>query len=69
MMGSGFIRDTIIELAPIIKVEDVVYINERELKVRLKAIRSAGSGPRDVTVKNPNGEFAVLKNGLEIKAE
>ena len=69
MTGTGFSQDTSVDFGPLTKVENLSYVGTNELKATLRVYRNTGLGHRDVIAKNPDGETAVLKDGLEIKSE
>ena len=58
--GSGFEHDATADFGQGINIRRVNFVSASQLNVKIKILGEAGSGPRAVTVTNPNGESGAL---------
>ena len=58
--GSGFEQGATADFGQGIKIRRVIFVSASQLKVKIKILGEAGSGPRAVTITNSNGESGAL---------
>ena len=58
--GSNFQNGATVGFGRQIKIRDVSFENSNELKVEIEVHKKAPSGPRDVTVTNPDGQSGTM---------
>jgi hypothetical protein len=66
IFGANFEDRPSIDFGERIVVQDVTFVSASQLEVRIMVHNQAESGPRDVTVTNPDGLSATLPGGFAV---
>jgi PKD repeat protein len=64
--GTGFQDGAAVDFGERIVVQLVTFVDSSNLVVRIRVHPRAASGPRDVTVTNPDGSSGVLVGGFTV---
>jgi hypothetical protein len=57
--GSGFVNGADADFGTRVRVQGITFVSDTQLDVQIKVHPKAASGPRDVTVTNPDGQNDV----------
>ena len=60
--GLNFASGATVSFGERVNVQGVTFVDSGQLDVRIKIHKQAASGPRDVTVTNPNGDTGTGTN-------
>jgi hypothetical protein len=66
IFGANFEDTPSVDFGERITVQDVTLVSGSQLEIRIIVHKQAESGPRDVTVTNPDGQSATLPDGFAV---
>lgn len=64
--GTGFVDGATVDFGQRVNIQGVTFVDTTQLQVDIKVHPKAGTGPRDVTVTNPDGTTAILAGGFTV---
>jgi hypothetical protein len=67
LVGTGFTSSTTVSAAPGLTVSGVTLSSSTEILATITVSETAASGPRSITVVNPDGDASILTGGLTIQ--
>jgi hypothetical protein len=67
LVGTGFTSSTTVSAGPGVTVSSVTLFSPTEILATISVSETAASGPRSITVVNPDGDASILTGGLIIQ--